>query len=192
MKNAKTIFLTGLASIALLGGGLGITQALADESSPSPTDPIVSGPGHQDPGKPGHRRGKHGGIPGIPGASLSGLAARLDVDESSLVDAFKAARTVVGKPDRPDPDAAEVDRRAAREEHERKMIAELSSQLGKDEATIKTAIDETRAAVAAQQAEDAKPMLDQAVTDGKLTQEEASAVEKAIRAGIVHPGGHGR
>ena len=62
----------------------------------------------------------------------------------------------------------------------------LAQALGLDESTVTTAIQEVRA-------EANKKILDQAVSEGKLTQAEADAVAKAATAGIaeVHGAGSG-
>ena len=60
----------------------------------------------------------------------------------------------------------------------------LAQALGLDESTVTTAIQEVRT-------EANKRILDQAVSEGKLTQAEAEAVAKAAAAGITEVRGTG-
>jgi hypothetical protein len=64
----------------------------------------------------------------------------------------------------------------------------LSSMLGVDEAEIKAALDEIRAAYAAQGPAALDPYLEQAVQAGILTPEEADAVRQAIEEGWIDLG----
>lgn len=52
-----------------------------------------------------------------------------------------------------------------------------------------TALQELRSEGQAQRAAALKTKLDQAVTDGKLTQAEADAVTKAVESGVIGGGG---
>lgn len=74
------------------------------------------------------------------------------------------------------------------EEQEAALIKVLSGMLGVDEAQIKAALDEIRAAYEAQGPAALDPYLDQAVQAGILTQEEADAVRQAIEEGWVDLG----
>jgi hypothetical protein len=76
----------------------------------------------------------------------------------------------------------------AQEAQEAALIKVLSGMLGVDEAQVKAALDEIRAAYAAQGPAALDPYLDQAVQAGILTQEEADAVRQAIEQGWVDLG----
>jgi hypothetical protein len=74
------------------------------------------------------------------------------------------------------------------EAQEAALIKVLSGMLGVDEAQVKAALDEIRAAYEAQGPAALDPYLDQAVQAGILTQEEADAVRQAIEEGWVDLG----
>ncbi|HEX3197192.1 MAG TPA: hypothetical protein VHR39_06505 [Propionibacteriaceae bacterium] len=75
----------------------------------------------------------------------------------------------------PDPDQAE--REAA-------LVQALSEMLGVDEAEIRAALDQIRAAYEAEGPAALDAWLDQAVQSGILTQEEADAVRQAVEQGM--------
>ena len=79
----------------------------------------------------------------------------------------------------PDPDQAE--REAA-------LVQALSEMLGVDEAEIRAALDQIRAAYAAEGPAALDAWLDQAVQSGILTQEEADAVRQAVEQGMTSQG----
>jgi hypothetical protein len=70
------------------------------------------------------------------------------------------------------------------------LAKSLAASLGIDEAKVTAALDELRTAAQADRAAALKTRLDQAVTDGKLTQAEADAVTKAVQNGVIGGGGH--
>jgi hypothetical protein len=72
-------------------------------------------------------------------------------------------------------------------EREAVLIKALSEMLGVDEAEIKAALDEIRAAYAAEGPAALDAYLDQAVEAGILTQEEADAVRQAVEQGMTNP-----
>jgi hypothetical protein len=74
------------------------------------------------------------------------------------------------------------------EAQEAALIKVLSSMLGVNEAEIKAALDEIRAAYAAQGPAALDPYLEQAVQAGILTPEEAEAVRQAIEEGWIDLG----
>jgi Xaa-Pro aminopeptidase len=76
----------------------------------------------------------------------------------------------------------------AQEAQEAALIKVLSGMLGVDEAEVKAALDQIRAAYEAQGPAALDPYLDQAVQAGILTQEEADAVRQAIEQGWVDLG----
>ena len=75
----------------------------------------------------------------------------------------------------PDPDQAES---------EAALVQALSEMLGVDEAEIRAALDQIRAAYEAEGPAALDAWLDQAVQSGILTQEEADAVRQAVEEGM--------
>jgi hypothetical protein len=73
-------------------------------------------------------------------------------------------------------------------EREAVLIKALSEVLGVDEAEIRAALDEIRAAYAAEGPAALDAWLDQAVQSGILTQEEADAVRQAVEQGVINLG----
>jgi DNA-binding transcriptional regulator YdaS (Cro superfamily) len=114
----------------------------------------------------------------------SALAAKLGVDETKVSDALKAFRDA-NKPTTPPADGQKPDP-ATRDAALAKALAE---SLGIDEAKVTQALEELRTEAQAERAAGLKTRLDQAVTDGKLTQAEADAVTKAVQNGIIGGGG---
>jgi hypothetical protein len=74
------------------------------------------------------------------------------------------------------------------DEQEAALIKMLSEMLGVDEAQIKAALDEVRAAYEAEGPAALEEYLDQAVQFGILTQEEADAVRQAVEEGMTNVG----
>jgi DNA-binding transcriptional regulator YdaS (Cro superfamily) len=114
----------------------------------------------------------------------SALATKLGVDETKVSDALKAFRDA-NKPTTPPaegqkPDAATRDAALAKS---------LADGLGVDEAKVAQALQDLRTEAQADRAAELKTRLDQAVTDGKLTQAEADAVTKAVQNGVIGGGG---
>ena len=73
-------------------------------------------------------------------------------------------------------------------EREAALVQVLSEMLGVDEAQIRAALDEIRAAYAAEGPAALDAYLDQAVQSGILTQEEADAVRQAVEQGVINLG----
>jgi hypothetical protein len=67
----------------------------------------------------------------------------------------------------------------------------LAKQLGISADKVKTAIGELRTEARASRQQALASRLDQAVKSGKLTQAEATAVEKAAKLGLIGTGGRG-
>ncbi|HEX6757547.1 MAG TPA: hypothetical protein VF086_03910 [Propionibacteriaceae bacterium] len=70
------------------------------------------------------------------------------------------------------------------DEREAALIKALSEMLGVDEAEIKAALDEVRAAYEAEGPAALESWLDQAVQSGILTQSEADAIQQAVEEGL--------
>jgi hypothetical protein len=73
------------------------------------------------------------------------------------------------------------------DEQEAALIKMLSEMLGVDEAQIKAALDEVRAAYEAEGPASLDAYLDQAVQLGILTPEEAAAVRQAVEGSMTAP-----
>ena len=127
----------------------------------------------------------------------STLATKLGVTEDALKSALEKARESLksdsSSTERAKPsEQSEEQRTAEREERRTQLIAAVAKELNLDEAKVTAAVDEARAARTAEREASQKEKLDAAVTDGKLTQAEADAVQKALDAGIVELRGRGR
>lgn len=107
------------------------------------------------------------------------------MDEAKVSDALKAFRDA-NKPSTPPAEGEKPDAAA----REAALAKSLADSLGIDEAKVATALSELRSEAQADRAAELKTRLDQAVTDGKLTQAEADAVTKAVQNGIIGGGGH--
>lgn len=192
MKSKKTI-VAAAAGVVALGAGLGVAGLASADPTPatptsSPTATPSGGPAGPD-GRGGPGRGQHG--PGRE-AIAAELATKLGVDEAKVTEALKAIRdenrpaagstptpgtTPTPGQTKPDPAAKDAE-----------LAKALAGKLGIDEAKVKTALDEIRAAQQADRATALKTRLDAAVKAGTLTQAEADAVTKAVEKGVI-PGG---
>lgn len=190
MNRTKNVALSLSAAAVALGAGFGVTgMAAATTATPTPT-PTSSSPS-ATPIPDGHKLGgRHGHHHGDRGAQVSALAAKLGVDEAKVADALRAFRDAnrpaapwadSQKPDRRNPDRQKPDRAAM----EAALAASLAKSLGIDEAKVKTALEELRMEAQKSRAAALKPRLDQAVSDGTLTQAEADAVTKAVEQGVI-------
>ncbi|CAM3074167.1 hypothetical protein PSET11_02441 [Arthrobacter ulcerisalmonis] len=187
MSRTKKMTLGASAAALALGAGIGVagmasastTATPAPSPSASSSAPADSGQGGKGPGG----MGRHGGPGGLEGASASALAEKLGVEESKVTDALKAFReankpTKPAEGEKPDPTVREA-----------ALAKSLADSLGIDEAKVTAALSDLKAAAQADRAEELKTRLDQAVTDGKLTQAEADAVTKAVQNGVIGGGG---
>jgi hypothetical protein len=191
MNRTKKVALSVSAAAVALGAGFGVTgMAAATTATPAPT-PTSSSPS-ATPVPDGHKLGggRHGHHHGDRGEHVSALAAKLGVDEAKVADALRAFRDANRpaapwadrqNPDRQKPDRQKPDRAAM----EAALAASLAKSLGIDEAKVKTALEELRMEAQKNRAAALKPRLDQAVSDGTLTQAEADAVTKAVEQGVI-------
>ncbi len=176
------------AVVLTAGLGVGATQ-LAGAATPSPS-PTASPTGSPQQDTAGRKPSGHRGQTKL---DVSGLAGKLGLDETKVSEAVSAARKATEPTERTKPsDQTQVEREAARAERRAAFIEALASELGIDEARVTAALEELSAERKAEQAAQSKAVLDQAVKDGKLTQAEADAVQKAADQGIVRIGGRGR
>ncbi len=179
---------TGLLAV---GAGIGMANLAQAEPTPSPGAPSSSpstGAKPADGRGPGGPGGMHRGG-AMFGADAKQLAEKLGVTEAKVTEALRAIHDE-RKADRPDPSATPSANptRPDPAEREAELAKALASKLGIDEALVKTALDEIRAARQADRAAALKTRLDAAVKDGTLTQAEADAVTKAIQKGVIGGG----
>jgi hypothetical protein len=93
------------------------------------------------------------------------------------------------------------DKAAAKAQRQDALAGALATELGIDKAKVAAVLTKVQAAQETQEKADhtaaLKSKLDQAVTDGKLTRDQADAIMKAAEAGVLsggvdgHHGGHG-
>ncbi len=185
MRTTKKTILTA-AGVMALGAGLGVAGFASADPTPTPAPsasasatpgwPTDPGPRDGGPGRGGH--GPRGG------ADAAELASKLGVDQTKVSEALRAVREETKPTAKPSPGAAKPDPA----ERDATLAKALAPKLHVDEAKIKTALDEIRAARQADRAAELKTRLDTAVKDGKLTQAEADAVQKAVEQGVIGAG----
>jgi carboxylesterase type B len=170
------------SGVLALGAGIGVAGLAYADPTPTPsatnTPSGTPSPGTERGGWPGHR-----GPRGEASDLAKELASKLGIDEAKVADALRSVweeNKPTSPPDRgsrPDPS----ERAAA-------LAKALASKLGIDEQKIKTALDEIRAEHQTEWSAAVKAKLDAAVKDGKLTQAEADAVQKAFDEGVINFG----
>ncbi|MCA9851669.1 MAG: hypothetical protein KC461_13640 [Dehalococcoidia bacterium] len=186
MKINKASFVAGAGSAVLFGAALipnfvgaqtadstaTATATATDESGAA--DVVDCGPGGV-------------GLRGFGGPIGEDLATALGVSVEDLQAAAQSARDSLGDVERPTTDEE-------RDALKAQMQTALASALGISEADLQSAIDEVQAA---KQAE-AIARVQEKVTDGTLTQDEADAIIERIESGeapfgfgVGGPGGHG-
>lgn len=205
----KKLVFGGAAVLATAGIGLGLTQlANADSHSPKPTESssvsVATGQAGNQQGNSmdGQRGGPGGGMMGLRGIDTAALAQKLGVEESKLNEALQSiqqSQSPGGAPGQGQPSGkgtgqateggqgqppAAPPGESGSGDRDSEIAKALAQALGLDESTVATAIQEVRA-------EANKKVLDQAVSEGKLTQAEADAVAKAAAAGIAEVRGAG-
>jgi len=184
----KSKLIAGAAGIVLVAGtGLGLAQtAQADTLTATASDSPSA--------TPDETSGRHDGRGGK-GFDVGALAARLGLPEATVSDALIAVRGHAGSATRPSAeDATQAERDAARTARQSELASALATELNIDETTVTTALTDVRTEKKAAESAERKASLDQAVTDGTLTQAEADAVQKAIDTGVIATrdhGGHG-
>ncbi|MDJ0323783.1 hypothetical protein QMG61_08415 [Cryobacterium sp. PH31-AA6] len=184
----KRKLIAGVAGVALVSGvGLGMVQtAQAETPTPTAGSSELSG----ETANPTGRHDGHGGK----GFDAAALATKLGLPAATVSDALTAVRDQTAATARPSPDATQAEREVARDARRTELAKALAAELNIDEATVTTALTQVQSEQEAERAAQTKATLDQAVTDGTLTQTEADAVQKALAAHIIttRDGGHGR
>lgn len=170
---------------ATVGLGFGLTQFANADPSASPSDQPSSSstatPGSDSTSdQGGGQRGNKGNT-----QLASALATKLGLDEATVSTALDEVRTELGRLGR---DATDEER-AARRTEEANLLA---TKLGVSADQVTTALNEIQAERQAAEQAESDAVIDQAVTDGKLTADEAAAVKKAVEQGIVSTRGGGR
>lgn len=171
----KKVIIPAAAVISLGLGGFGIAQLASADPGTAPDQTTSSST------QGNHGRGKHG-----PRFDTASLAKKLGVEESKLKTALDEARTAL----RPTAEQKANGERPDRAAMEDRLAGSLSQSLGIDKAKVSEALQAVHDEKDAQAKANLKSRLDQAVTDGKLTQSEADAVVKASDAGLIGPGSH--
>lgn len=186
----KKKLIAGVAGVALVAGvGLSMPQIAQAETLTTTASASVA------PGKiaaPTDRLDGRG--PGGNGIAAAALATKLGLPEATVSDALSAVRDKTEPATRPSANTTKTERDAARDSRHTAFAKALAAELNIDEATVTTAMAELQTERETARTANKKATLDQAVTDGILTQAEADAVKKANEAGIVfiRGGRHGR
>jgi len=186
MSRMKRITLGLSAGALALGAGLGVTGMASAAETPSPSSSASAESTTPTDGSAATGSGKRDGHKGGRGQLAADLATKLGVEQAKVTEAIQAFRDANKpaegtapaegtKPDRSATDAA--------------LAKSLAESLGVEESKVTAALAEIRAAGQAERAAALKTRLDQAVTDGKLTQAEADAVTKAVENGVIGGGG---
>lgn len=188
MTVMKKTILT-VVGVAALGTGIGVAGLASADPAPTTSPSASASPTAGAPGAPGPRGGWPGRADhGARGDALAAeLATKLGLDQTKVSDAVKALREAnrPAKPrTKPTPGQAKPDPTA----RDAALAKALAPKLGVDEAKIKTALDEIRAAHQADRTAALKTRLATAVQDGKLTEAEADAVQKAVDQGVINVG----
>ena len=191
----KRATITAAALIGTAGIGIGAAQmAMADPStspstsaSASSSSSSSSSTSSSDANKPGRGHGRGMGLPGV---SSADLAEKLGLSESTVKSAIETvAEANRDSATKPDEDATQAEREAAREAREKTLITALAKELGVDEAKVTAAVDALQAEQKAEHLDALTTKLDAAVKAGTLTQAEADAVVKAYKVGVISGGG---
>lgn len=196
MSRMKRITLGLSAGALALGAGLGVTGMASAAETPSPSaSASAESTGSTDGSTAGSAatdNGKRGGHKGDRGQLAADLATKLGVEEARVTEAIQAFREA-NKPAegtaRAEGTAPAENTRPDRSATDAALAKSLAESLGVEESKVTAALEEIRAAGQAERAAALKTRLDQAVTDGKLTQAEADAVTKAVESGVIGGGG---
>ncbi|OJF11741.1 hypothetical protein, partial [Couchioplanes caeruleus] len=93
------------------------------------------------------------------------------------------------------PPGGATDREAERAQRQDELAAALATELGIDKAKVAAALEKVQTArqaeAKAERTAELKTRLDAAVSEGKLTADEAAAILKAAESGVLPGGGRG-
>lgn len=184
-KNARRTALGATVGVVVVGAAAGVAGFASAAPTPAPSAPTSGASAPAQPG-PGGKDGRgHGPRDG--GQLASELATKLGLDQTKVADALKAVRDANRPTTKPTPGATPTTRPDPAA-HDAELAKALAPKLGVDEAKIKTALDEIRAAHEADRAKALDDKLAAAVKAGTLTQAEADAVKKAVDQGVITVG----
>ncbi|MFV0405274.1 MAG: hypothetical protein ACK5LN_00365 [Propioniciclava sp.] len=177
MKSRTTVSLALAASALTIGGVAAATLAQAEPSTtPSPSTSSPATPADSPEPDRGHHRGDRGQ------RLAGGLAEKLGLEETAVAEALRNAHEA--RPAKT-PGASDAERTAALDTY----LETVAAELGIPTDDLRAAWDELRSQDSADRLASLTTRLDQAVSDGTLTQAEADAVQKAAEAGIIGYGG---
>jgi hypothetical protein len=175
----KKKIIAGAAGL-VLATGVGLSMPVLAYAEPLGSNDIAgaSSASATSDGPDGRRHGAHG-------PDAAALAEKLGLSEAAVSNAISAVRDQLDPPARPEADATEDEREAAREARQTAFAEALAAELDIDVANVTAALAELQTERETAKAAADEATLEQAVADGDLTQAEADAVQKAIDAGIV-------
>lgn len=129
------------------------------------------------------------------GLAVPAVAFAEDATPTPSASASASASPGAGQPGAGQPGkGTDTGREQKRTEHRDALAEGLAKELGIDKDKVTAALEKVESSMAAtaktERQERLKARLDQAVKDGKLTQEQADAVLKASESGVL-PGGMG-
>ena len=185
-RNARRTALGATVGVVVVGAAVGVAGFANAAPTPSPSAPTSGATAPAQPG-PG---GGHGDRGARGDALAADLATKLKLDQTKVATALREVREANRPTTKPTPGASPT-APATRPDpaaHDAELAKALAPELGVAEATIKTALDEIRAAHAADRAKALADRLAAAVKAGTLTQAEADAVTKAVDKGVIDVG----
>lgn len=185
LREASTAAAVTVAGVGIAIGGVGL--ASADDTSTDQESTSASGSA-----TPGEARGHGQGPGGRGGAGLpvAELAEALGLDEADVTAALEAIRDE-SKPEAPaEGEARTQPSEADREARQAEMVSALAEELGVSEQEITDALDSVQSENQSEARTGLSDRLDEAVTDGTLTESDKESVLKAFDAGVLG-GGHG-
>ncbi len=176
----RKVIMGGAAVLAAAGIGVGAAQlANADSPAPQPTDSASA------PATPGKGSEEHKGHGKRLRMDTAALAQKLGVDEAKLTEALHKIREANAPGKQPSKEKADKPTKEDRSARQAALAKAVAEELGLDESKVASAMEEVRETAQQERAAEDKATLEQAVSEGKLTQAEADAVSKAADAGIV-------